>query len=316
MSVKSLEPYLSDYIGDIEGCDFEGKQGLMIIVGMKDVLGATIDARNMEEVALELDFAVVKIPSPNASRRQLRAMVEAVREFSFVSKAPSCKVILFYYAGHGGSDANKQPFVLTSDSRLNVEEIVSPLEPGSAPNLKDLRRLFFFDMCLGSLSDPGIRALQPKPTTLPVLKYAVPTKGNCLVAFSGSIGYAVRGDGVHGGYWTRHLFENLKENVDIHVVLAKTWKKTVKFTSELTKEKKIPQVQGPSFFSCMGPLNLKCKLYIVKFIIMHSLSYTNLYHHAVGINEQEEERFERPRHESRSMPGIATIFYAWMYSVL
>ena len=274
MSAENLEPYLSDYTKEIENCDLDEKKGLMIVVWMRPdayLKGTDVDAENMKKVALTLGFAVLEKTSPN--RRQFRALVKAAKDYTFISEARSCKVIFFYYAGHGGSDSYEKPFLLTSDSNLNVEEIVSPLEPANAPDLKDLRRLFFFDMCLGPLEDPGKRAPR-KRTSLPVLKHAVPAKGNCLVAFSSSIGYAVRGDCDEGGYWTRHLIKYLDKDMDIHVVLAKTWKDTVIFTSKLTKIKCIPQVQGPSFFSCMGPLNLTCKFLLILFVSV--FKYCNL----------------------------------------
>ena len=268
-----LEPYLSDYTRDIQNCDLDDKNGLLIIVWMHEVEGTKIDAENMKKVASTLGFAVLVRKSP--SHHQLRALVKATKDYPFIRKAPSCKVIFFYYAGHGGSDSkNLKPFVaITKKSLLNVEEIVSPLEPINAPDLKDLKRLFFFDMCQGRRVDSGVRA-PSESSALPVLKYAVPAKGNCLIAFSGSIGYAVRGDSDQGGYWTRHLFKYLDKDMDIHVVLAKTWKDTVIFTSDLTKLKQIPQVQGPSFFSCMGPLNLTCKFLLILFVSV--FKYCNL----------------------------------------
>ena len=260
MAGESLEPYLSDYTQEIGDCDLADKKGLLIIVWMHEVEGAKIDAENMKKVASTLGFAV--LPKKSPTRRQFRALVKAAKDYPFIDEAPSCKVIFFYYAGHGNSDSDEKPFLLTRDSNLKVEEIVSPLEPANARNMKDLRRLFFFDMCLGPRPDPGIRFLKPKPTP-PVLKYALPAKGNCLIAFSSSIGYAVRGDSDQGGYWTRHLIKYLDKDMDIHVVLAKTWKDTYEFASNQMNQK---EAQGPSFFSCMGPLNLTCKFPLILFV--------------------------------------------------
>ena len=272
---ECLEPYLSDYVQDIRDLLQDSSwQGLAIIVSMnmqppKGVKGAAVDEKHMEESFKALNFAILK--KANANRRQLRALIKAAAEFPYISdKAPaSCKVIAFYYAGHGGADSNKNPFVVTSDSKqLSIGDIVSPLGPGNAQNLKHLRCLFFFDMCQGSLTDDGIRDHTSAQKTLPELKYHVPAKGNCLVAFAGSIEYAVRGDMEGGGYWTRHLYKNITENVDIHMVLVKTWKDTVRYTSKLKKENNKISIQGPTMSSCMGPLNLRRKLH---FIVVHMI---------------------------------------------
>ena len=271
MDTESLKPYLDDYSRDIQNCDLNDKNGLLIIIWMHDVKGANIDAENMKKVASTLGFAVLERKSP--SRLQFRALVKAAKDYPFIRKAPSCEVIFFYYAGHGGSEDLK-PFVfLTEESLLNVEDIVSPFEPINAPDLKDIKRLFFFDMCQGKRDDSGFRAPSAS-SALPVLEYAVPAKGNCLVAFSGSIGYRVRGDSDQGGYWTRHLIEYLDKDMDIHVVLAKTWKDTVTFTSDLTEQRGAPRVQGPSFCSCMGPLKLTRQFLLILFVSV--FKYCNL----------------------------------------
>ena len=180
---RGLDPYLSDYVQDIRDLLQDRPwQGLAIIVSMnkqppKGVEGATVDEKNMEESFKTLNFAILK--KTNCNHCQLRALIKAAAEFPYISEAPSCKVIAFYYAGHGGADSNKNPFVMTSDSKqLNVGDIVSPLEPVNARHLKDLSRLFFFDMCQGSRTDDGTRDHTSAQKTLPVLKYAVPAKGN------------------------------------------------------------------------------------------------------------------------------------------
>ena len=268
ISSPSLEPNPNDYSLDIQNWGLEDKKGLLIIICMDDALGAKIDAENMKKVASTLGFAVREIISP--SHDQLRAVVRRVKKYRFIHKAPSCKAIIFYYSGHGGSNStNLKPFVLTREKSLYVENIVSPLDPINAPGLKHIKRLFFFDMCQVLRVDPKRRA--PSASAQPVLKYAVPAKGNSLIAFAGSIGYAVRGDALDGGYWTRHLIKYLDKDMDIHIVLAKTWKDTVKFTSNWTDP---DEVQGPTFFSCMGPLKLTCKFLLIVFVSV--FKYCNL----------------------------------------
>ena len=248
----------------IQKCDFNDKNGLLIIIWTRGLNGADIDAKNMKKVASTLGFAVLEMTSPTLD--QFINLVDDVKRFSFISEAPSCKVIIFYYSGHGGSDLdNLQPFVApTEGESFYVHQMVSALDPKKAPGLKYLKRLFFFDMCQGKNEDSGssesCESRGPARTArTPKLVYKVPAKGNCLVAFAGSIGYRVVGGDIGGGFWTRHLIKYLDKDMDIHVVLAKTWKDTVIFTSDYTRRNNLPRVQGPSFFSCMGPLNLTRK---------------------------------------------------------
>ena len=245
------------------------KPGIAIVVGMCDtkagtgVPGAEVDMENMEKAFKKLNFAVLTRRNPN--KQELLAIVQGAADFSYLTEAPSCQVIAFYFAGHGGCDNDdKQLFsagplyAKTSDSsKLHIEAIASPFYPEHAEHLKYIKRLFFFDMCLGKDYDYGTRSGGAQPP-LPTLKYAVPAKGNCLMAFSGSHGYRVRGDETEGGFWTRHLHKSIVKDVDIYAALAETWTDTVRFSSERAKDGPAC-LQGPCLFACMGPLNLTRK---------------------------------------------------------
>ena len=239
--------------------DREDAQGLAIVVGMVDehskysVKGAGMDIRNMEETFKELGFAVLK--KQDVNRTELQAIVKAASEYPYITEAPSCKVIAFYFAGHGDSESQRALMLLKGGDQYFVEDVVSLFYPVNTKQMKHLKRLFFFDMCLGSERDQGVRK---NNVTVPLLEYAVPAKGNSLVAFATTIGYYVRGN-YNGGFWTQFLHKNLKKDQDIFSVLADTWEETVNFTT--TEYKVNPQVQGPSLTACMGHLNLKRKDY-------------------------------------------------------
>lgn len=142
-----------------------------------------------------------------------------------------------------------------------VENIVSEFYPKKAPKLKNIKRLFFFDMCLGDNTHAGARrdsSHPPQPDVhVELPSQPVPAEGNCLVAYANSVGYETRGTSDKGGYWTRHLCNYIIQNLEISVVLAKTWEATVKDTAEEEED----NVQGPHLTACMGCLNLYGKFY-------------------------------------------------------
>ena len=110
---------------------------------------------------------------------------------------------------------------------------------------------FFFDMSWTAIQvDAGHRFFKKaKP-----LKHAVPAKGNCLVAF----GNSKRNDTKkNGGFWMRHLYKNINEDIEIHEVLAKIHDDTVN-DPDLQQRVQDKNIQGSLWTTCMGHLNLKC----------------------------------------------------------
>ena len=220
-------------------------------------LGTDEDVENMKAAFESLKFAVIK--KDIARLDDFRAIVKAAAEYPYIVEEPSCKVIALYYAGHGDSKDGR-PFVKIRElgEEYFVEDIVSPFYPMNAPNLKNIKRLFFFDMCLGDQVDAGSRKFVKAKPLLPFLKHAVPAKGNCLVAYANSVGFESRGS-EDGGFWTRYLYKNITEDKEIHEVLAITHDDTVN-DPVLQKQVQNKNIQGPFWTTCMGRLNLKRKL--------------------------------------------------------
>ena len=134
--------------------------------------------------------------------------------------------------------------------------------PINTPNMSvDIKRLFFFDMCLGPNNDSGVtlRASGISTRNLPAID-AVPAQGNCLVAFATSFNYTCGGDKKVGGFWTRFLHQNITKDQDIFEMLTDTWEETVDFTKKLASKLGTPEIQGPLQIACMGHLNLSRKL--------------------------------------------------------
>ena len=257
-----MKSYVVYYESRIDGLLHRDDVGFAIVVGMTAAEGAELDMTNMERAFSKhengLGFAVLK--DTDLSRAKLHALINSAANFPYKRKVPSLKVICFYFAGHGGGDINtNQPFIEAGDgTTLHVQEIVKQFYPINTPNMPDIQRLFFFDMCLGTNEDSGV-TLRPSgiPTrNLPAID-TVPAQGNCLVAFATSFNYTCK---KVGGFWTRFLHQNITKDQDIFKMLADTWKNTVDFTNELARDLRTPEIQGPSLAACMGPLNLSRKL--------------------------------------------------------
>ena len=210
----------------------------------------------MKSALESLKFAVMKKDITRLD--DLRAIVKAAAEYPYTLEAPLCKVIVLYYAGHGNSKGGRPLVVIRDGEEYFVEDIVSLFYPMNAPHLENIKRLFFFDMCLGEKVNAGIRKLVKAKPLIPILKHAVPAKGNCLVAFANSVGFESRGT-EDGGFWTRHLYKNITENMEIHEVLAQTHDDTAN-DPELQQRVKDKNIQGPFWTTCMGRLNLQRKL--------------------------------------------------------
>ena len=255
-----------DYKQRIRGLLSGKEPGLAIIVGMSDAVGAELDTTNMERAFSKseghLGFAVLK--EVNISSAKLLALVEAASSFPYVNEQPSrnVQVIAFYYAGHGGSDpSNSKPFVVAKGpSFVSIESIVSPFYPANTVRSmnESVKRLFFFDMCLSETSNVKISDHSTKP--IETIELNVPTRGNCLVACATSLDDVSGGSRRNGGYWTRHLHDNIIKDMDIFDMLAKTYEQTVDFTENLKEETGLLMIQGPSLNACMGHFNLRRKL--------------------------------------------------------
>lgn len=221
--------------------------------------GTDKDLNNMAAAFKSLGFAVVEIP--DISQLGLLAVVKAAKGYPYSEKVPSCRVIAFYFAGHGGSK-DRKPFVIVKDGKeCFVEEIiVSPFYPKNASKLENIKRLFFFDMCMGGAIHAGIeRCKGAIPTNVLELPQAIPAEGNCLVAFANTIGFKCRGTPEDGGYWTKNLCKYIIQDLDIFLVLAKAWDDTVRDTF-IPPKGFSRNVQGPYLTACMGCLNLHGKL--------------------------------------------------------
>ena len=224
-------------------------KGLAIVIGVSGPPGIHDDVQNISlTFKRDLGFAVWQHNDPLLE--ELACLLQVAAEFNYPI---SYKFIVFYYAGHGGSDDGHGYVIPAEDdqcdetnNKLFIDEgIVSPFRPKNAPNLANRYRLFFFDCCLSESRERGPNIPKKKQ------QMKLPAHGNCLVAYSTFMTNEAAGDTDVGGIWTRYLYENLKLDLPITSILDITYNEVVEGTQ------KELSLQGPHYVSCIGTVYLK-----------------------------------------------------------
>ncbi len=216
-----IESAITEFSDRIDACvqhyNSKKPQGIIFIVGMHGVAGTDVDVKKVQSTFEhpDINFVVLSIQSPTSA--QLSALIAAASKYEYPFRY---KFVAFYYSGHGGTDNNGNPFVLTlSEGQVFIEQSI--IEP-----LKSIERirLFFFDCCL---SQPTIGAKSvdtaksgDTSSAPPIIKRNRP-QGE-VVAYAVSKGQAASGDQNRGGEWTRRLCVNILRPDPIVMVLAKT----------------------------------------------------------------------------------------------
>ena len=223
------------------------KVGLAVILGVvnkKGPQGADLDIKNIKTTFENLNYAtwVIKNPTPTI----IDTVVKIVSEFNYYSI--ELKVVVLYYAGHGGSVHNNPYILLPSDNDKNErvfidQRIISPFKP-SNPNchLDDRKRLFLIDCCLKE--DNAIETL---PTTAsrplnPYLPCYQPSNDYIISAYSTDYKEVCCGYFSKGGVWTFALCDNINQYarvLNIVAILTKVRLDVIRLTEYA--------VQGPFF---------------------------------------------------------------------
>ena len=155
---------------------------------------------------------------------ELAALLIAAAEYEYPI---TCKFIVFYFAGHGGTDDKGREFVIPrklkgdSDILMIDHNILGPFRSrydDPIPLKSGERRpcLFFFDCCLSQAdivhTSKNFFHLQNPPH-------------HSIIAYATSPGLKSQGNKTEGGLWTRYLSRNLKkENEPLTKILTDTHK--------------------------------------------------------------------------------------------
>ena len=218
---------------------FRGSQGIIFIVGIYGADGTAKDVENLESTFRELNFTTYTERDPTSA--EIAVLIQAIAQCEYPYRY---KYVAFYYAGHGGMDASGKLFIkpLQLDEArpeiLNIEEYV--IEPMKS---LDLTRLFFFDCYQNQAKGTAYSARSGGPITKKPKPHS-----STLIAYATSEGQKSFGDRKNGGIWTYHLCRNLKKDLPLVTILAKTYEDVIK-----TREK----FQEPLTISKIGALKLK-----------------------------------------------------------
>ena len=224
-----------------------GKQvkGIIFVFAMTEVQGARIDFDNITKTFQDdLDFAVYR--DENIRGVDLANFIKAAATNEYPI---SCKSKAFYFAGHGGIDKDKRPFFkpAVDEDDEDDESKVFLIRENILHHFKNTKArdkfMFFFDCCLSQAKSD-----QDGSTTIDVNEFLLEAPVRCLIAYATSVGLPSHGDSEIGGQWTSSLCKNLKEQIELGVVLTNTHTEVMK---------KSEGHQPPQFHSCIGPIYLK-----------------------------------------------------------
>ena len=227
-------------------------RGIAFVVGILDPAGSHKDIREMESAFVEepLRFAVVRVSDPTCTA--LAALLIAAAEYEYPI---TCKFIVFYFAGHGGTDDKGREFVIPrklkgdSDILMIDHNFLGPFrsrydDPIPLKNGERRPCLFFFDCCLSQAdivhNSKNFFHLQNPPH-------------HSIIAYATSQGLKSQGNKTEGGLWTRYLSRNLKkENVSLADILSITQGNV---SSELKdRQKKFKQRYGKAHLDILEKL--------------------------------------------------------------
>ena len=118
----------------------------------------------------------------------------------------SCQRFVLTFSGHGDKG-----FIYSEDEkRVKISDIVAAFVPPNCDKcLAGIPRLFFFDVCRGSLEDRGILARGGDEKW----QSKIPSTGNVLVAYATTEGYKALEEASRG-FWTSILAKKLVSSPD------------------------------------------------------------------------------------------------------
>ncbi len=168
--------------------------GIAYIIAELSVKGTDRDIIEMKEVfSNRMKFAVYRMDS--RSPYDVACLAAAAAEYDYPE---SCKLIVFYFTGHGGIDTWGNCVIAPNGNKdtLPINDILEPFVNRNA----EIPCLFLFDCCLTRIIPNSIR------------EFHSPIPHNSILAFATSENL-MAGSKSDGSLWTRLLCERLKNHL-------------------------------------------------------------------------------------------------------
>ena len=218
-------------------------KGIVFIFGIAGVEGTKVNVQHVYQ-AFHGKFNFAVLIEENLTCKDLARYIKAAAEYKYPR---SCKSRVFYFAGHGEIDKNRQPFfhaIGTEEMKtLSVQRhILAPFRSDKCIRNYD-NMIFLFD-CSLTMVDHG----KYDPNAAP---FAFDIPPQCLVAFATSPGKKSYGDTLNGGAWTSRLCGNLEK-----LRTGDTLTSALDATNDAVM-KNSESTQPPQYHSCTGPIYLK-----------------------------------------------------------
>ncbi len=168
-------------------------------------IGTRTDLDRMVDVfSNHMKFAIYRMDSPSPS--DVACLAAAAAEYDYPE---SCKLIVFYFTGHGRIDSTGRCVIATRGNKntstnadtLRIEHILEPFDDLSSRN-PEIPCLFLFDCCLSRSPENEI--------TIREFRNIVPH--NSLLAFATSETFKSAGSQNDGSQWTKKLCERLEKD--------------------------------------------------------------------------------------------------------
>ena len=211
----------------------QGHYGLAIIISndynysgssMKPLTETHSDGDKMECVLREPRFNYIVWRYPNLSYTK---MLQVLSEASRMQCPKSFCSLVIVFSGHGTADEDRRlSYIFTQDCiKFPVKNLVDPFMPQHSPLMATLPKVFLIDACLGdrdahlfSVNVPVGKGIRSDPASCsvenkggrPVQTIVVPPEGNCILAYSTSIGYQSYEVSTEGGVWLNAVSEKIR----------------------------------------------------------------------------------------------------------
>ena len=176
----------------------------------------------MEAVALnDLKFAVHRMENPSPS--EVACLAEAAAKYDYPE---SCKLIIFYFTGHGGIDTWGNCVIAPKGCKdtLPIKRILQPFDD----RRNKIPCMFLLDCCLNRNIRKGRRNGE----------FSCFIPHHSIVAHATSENFQAQGGKNKGGLWTGLLCENLKNHLFNGTPLSEIVGNTQEDTNKKLREKK------------------------------------------------------------------------------